>query len=69
MTFGERVQQLRWERDWSQNKLASKIGIDQTNIGKYENDGRLPTLPIFKKLCTAFELSTDEFLKGVEFEE
>ena len=38
--FGARVRELRLEKGWSQEQLASKVGLDRTYIGGIERGER-----------------------------
>ena len=37
MTFGEKLQQLRRERGWSQEELAARIPISRQAVSKWES--------------------------------
>ncbi|MCK8824692.1 helix-turn-helix transcriptional regulator [Fuchsiella alkaliacetigena] len=45
----------RTAKNWSQEKLASKIGTSQQNISLIENGKRNPTLKLAKKLEIVLE--------------
>ncbi|MEM9681451.1 MAG: helix-turn-helix transcriptional regulator, partial [Bacteroidota bacterium] len=47
------------ERDWSQADLASKTGISQVMVGKYERGDAVPSIEVAKKMADAFEVSLD----------
>ena len=36
MTFGEKLQYLRKERNWTQEQLADRIGISRQSLSKWE---------------------------------
>ena len=59
MDFGERIRELRRERNLSQRDLAAKIGIDFTYLSKIE-EGRMepPSEPVIRRI--AQELGADE---------
>jgi transcriptional regulator with XRE-family HTH domain len=59
MDFGERIRELRRERNLSQRDLAAKIGIDFTYLSKIEV-GRMepPSEPVIRRI--AQELGADE---------
>lgn len=67
MTFGERLKQLREERGMRPTYLAMEAQTSQEIIYSYERRSRMPRIDMFVRLCKALEISTDEFLKGVEF--
>jgi len=43
MNFGERIKQLRTERNMTQPQLAEAIGIEQSYLSKLENDKSVPS--------------------------
>lgn len=53
------ITELRKERDWSQADLASKTGISQVMVGKYERGDAVPSIEVAKKMADAFEVSLD----------
>ena len=42
--FSTNLKYLREKRGLSQNKLAEKIGVNQTTIARWEDDNRIPTI-------------------------
>jgi len=66
LIFGELVKELRNQRDLSQEKLASKTGLDRTFISLIENGKRNPTLLTLLKISGAFGLALSELM--LEFE-
>ena len=36
MTFGEKLQDLRKEQNWTQEQLADQIGISRQSLSKWE---------------------------------
>ncbi|MBR1533831.1 MAG: helix-turn-helix transcriptional regulator [Ruminococcus sp.] len=61
------MRQLREERGWRPTYLAVEADIRWESIYRYERDCSLPCLETFCKICKALGVTTDEFLKGVEF--
>ena len=53
------ITELRKEKDWSQADLASKTGISQVMVGKYERGDAVPSIEVAKKMADAFEVSLD----------
>lgn len=51
--------QLRKDKGWSQSDLASKTGISQVMVGKYERGDATPSIEVAKKIADAFEVSLD----------
>jgi len=66
VNFGERVRQLRSERNLTQPQLAQAIGIEQSYLSKLENDKSIPSADIFQAILKAFAIDVATFLEGVD---
>jgi transcriptional regulator with XRE-family HTH domain len=64
MTLGQRIKQLRLEKELNQPELAQAIGIEQSYLSKLENDKAFPSDEMFEKLLHSFEITIEEFLIG-----
>ena len=53
------IASLRKDKSWSQADLASKTGISQVMVGKYERGDAIPSLEVAKKIADALEVSLD----------
>jgi putative transcriptional regulator len=51
---------LRAERDWSQARLAEKVGVSRQTIIALEKDKYDPSLPLAFKLAKLFELPIEK---------
>ncbi|HFE37218.1 MAG TPA: XRE family transcriptional regulator [Gammaproteobacteria bacterium] len=51
--------ELRKEKGWSQSDLASKTGVSQVMVGKYERGDAIPSFEVAKKIADAFKVSLD----------
>jgi transcriptional regulator with XRE-family HTH domain len=54
--FGQRLKNIREQRDWSQYDLADFLGLEQGTISRLERDEWEPSGPV-KKLIDALEIS------------
>ncbi|MFL8105538.1 helix-turn-helix domain-containing protein [Clostridioides difficile] len=63
-SLGDRIANLRKELDINQKELATKIGITEASLSRYENNLREPKSEIIVRLAKALETSTD-YLLGV----
>ncbi len=59
MEIGRVITNLRKTKNWSQTNLASRIGISQVMVGKYERGDATPSIEVAKKIADAFEVSLD----------
>lgn len=66
MYFGEKVRQLRSERNLTQPQLAQAIGIEQSYLSKLENDKSVPSADIFQAILRAFAIDVPALLAGVD---
>lgn len=66
MYFGEKVRQLRAERNLTQPQLAQAIGIEQSYLSKLENDKSVPSADIFQAILKAFSIDAATLLAGVD---
>jgi transcriptional regulator with XRE-family HTH domain len=66
VNFGEKVRQLRAERNLTQPQLAQAIGIEQSYLSKLENDKSVPSADIFQSILKAFAIDVATFLEGMD---
>lgn len=60
--FGERLKQLRKERNITQTQLAEAVGIAQPTIYKYERGIRKIPMNVLEKFANYFEISVTELI-------
>ena len=63
-SLGDRIANLRKELDINQKELATKVGITEASLSRYENNLREPKSEIIVRLAKALETATD-YLLGV----
>jgi len=63
MNLGNRIAQLRKEKNISQTELAGKISASREAISKYERNETIPSVEVAKKMADAFDVTLD-FLVG-----
>ena len=61
-TLGRRVQELRKQRGWSQQRLASAAGLDRTYLGTVEQGKQNITIGAALKLADALDTSLGELI-------
>ncbi len=59
---GERLKQLRKERQLTQTELGDKINVTKVSISGYENGNRSPDTDTLQRLADFFGVSTDYLL-------
>ena len=56
------MKEIRLERGMTQEELASRIGVSQSQIARYENDDSEPTLDTLRKLSKELNCTLDELI-------
>ena len=65
--LGDKLRDLRNERNLSQAQLAKRIGVNSSTVALYETCDRLPSLPRLIALSRSLGVTTD-YLLGVSRE-
>ncbi len=60
--FGERLRELRKERNFSQDDLQNEIGYSQSAIARWEANLQTPNIEVLVKVATYFNVSADYLL-------
>lgn len=63
--FGERLKELRQEKQLGQNKLSELLDLSNASISYWENGKQEPTASALFKLADFFNVSVD-YLLGLE---
>jgi transcriptional regulator with XRE-family HTH domain len=61
--FSRRLKQLRAERGWSLDVLASVSGVSRSMLSQVERNKANPTLAVAFRIATAFEMSLAELVE------
>ncbi len=59
MSFGEKLRELRMERNISQKDIADAIEVSVNTISQYENCKRFPDEKVIVKICEYYKISAD----------
>ncbi|MBO2943809.1 helix-turn-helix transcriptional regulator [Paenibacillus sp. F411] len=59
MNYGERIAALREQRGWTQEELATSIGITRAALSHYEKNRRKPDFETLTGLADRFNVSID----------
>lgn len=62
MTIGEKVQLLRRQRGWSQERLAEELSVSRQALSRWEQGTAVPDTVNVQKLSRLFGVSTDFLL-------
>lgn len=63
--LGEKIKELRIERELSQKQLAAKIGVATNTVSQYESGKSKTSIDILANLAIELDTTTD-FLLGLE---
>lgn len=66
MNFGEKLKQVRTERNLTQPQMAEAIGIEQSYLSKLENDKSIPSAEMFQSIIKSLNLDAKDFLKDID---
>ena len=64
MTLGEKIIQLRTQKNWSQGDLADALDVSRQSVSKWETDASIPELGKLLKLSELFDVTLDELVRG-----
>jgi transcriptional regulator with XRE-family HTH domain len=62
--LGERIQDLRKQKGFTQEALAKKAGTSLTQMARYETKGIQPPADVLVKLATIFGTTVDFLVSG-----
>ena len=66
MEFNEKLQQLRKQKNLTQEQLAEQLFVSRTAISKWESGKGYPNIESLKCISKLFSVSIDELLSGDE---
>ena len=59
MRIGDRMKQLREEKDLMQQEVCSALGLEQSTLANYENNRRVPKTDILISIANYYGVSLD----------
>ena len=66
MEFNEKLQELRKQKELTQEELAKTLYVSRTAISKWESGRGYPTIDSLKAIAKLFSVTIDELLSGDE---
>ena len=66
MEFNEKLQELRKQKDLTQEELAEALYVSRTAISKWESGRGYPNIDSLKAIAKFFHITVDELLSGDE---
>ena len=67
LNIGEKLFELRKEKNLSQEEVADKLNVSRQTISKWETNQSTPDFDKIIPICELFEISTEELLTGKKF--
>lgn len=67
--IGERLFELRIQKQMTQEELAERLGVTRQSVSKWESNGMFPNVNKLIEICEIFDVSLDYLLRGVEVPE
>lgn len=64
ITTGKFIAQKRKEKNYTQERLAEKLGVSNKTISKWETGKCMPDYSIIKSLCDELEITVAELMDG-----
>jgi transcriptional regulator with XRE-family HTH domain len=64
-TFAANLRAAREAHGWSVADLASRTGLDQSTVYRWEQEQRQPTLPAILTLASTFSMTGSELIEGI----
>lgn len=68
-TFGDRLRQLRIDKELTQEELANQFGLHKTRISQYELNKRQADDELKKKFAEYFDVSVDYLIGNTDIKE
>jgi len=68
LNIGEKLFELRKEKNLSQEEVADKLNVSRQTISKWETNQSTPDFDKIIPICELFEISTEELLTGKKAE-
>ena len=62
--IGSYIAEKRRELDMTQMQLAEKLGMSNKSVSKWERGVCLPDVSVYEELCSALNITLNEFLAG-----
>lgn len=66
MNFGEKLKELRGNKELTQPELAGKMGIEQSYLSKLENGKSLPSNDVLNRILDVFGLEIGDLLNDLD---
>jgi len=66
LVLGEEIRKSRLQAGLTQEELAAKARLTREYVSLLELNKRMPTLPVFVRICRSMNLSAPDLLSKIE---
>lgn len=66
INIGEKLKSIRLDKGISSKELEALSGVNQSTISRIENNTHSPSIDTLFKICTALDISINDFFKDNE---
>ena len=66
MNFGDRIRQLRIDKNLTQPELAAAMGIEQSYLSKLENGKSLPSNDMLQRILDVFGTDVGDLVDDLD---
>lgn len=66
--YGQNLRELRKIEGWTQEEVATKLGISKQTYSHYENEKRKPGLETIRKLAAVYQVDIDKIFSETDIE-
>lgn len=66
MYFYKKLQELRKQKGWTQEELATALFVSRTAVSKWESGRGYPNIDSLKQIAALFSVTVDDLLSGEE---
>lgn len=64
--IGDELRKARTHAGMTQQALAERVGLTREYVSQIELDKRLPTIPVYVRICRALGLSTKDLVEMID---
>ena len=65
--IGEKILELRTQKNMTQEELAERLGVTRQSVSKWESNGTFPNINKLLEICDIFQVSLDYLLRGKKY--
>jgi transcriptional regulator with XRE-family HTH domain len=63
--IGDRIRIAREARGMKQKDLATRLGVEQSHVWKWENNKRVPRMQTLATICDMLDVTLDYVIRGI----